>query len=161
MNKIEELNDIQKELHWRILDMIAGNLDRWQPDADPESVSAAVESASLVAAGIAQKLAKAVQSRTARLRADAWREVVEEATRSAFIEIDATEPLVKIGQNPGFVRAVEECTALVVAPPGSDWGRRLTKRTEQRVQNELRRYGFPKAEIEKILAERRSKQKGG
>lgn len=156
MNNIEQQNSIEKELRWRICNMMAGNFDRWQPDADPESVASAVHSASLVASGIAHKLAKALHNRGTPVTPDTWQEMVEAATCNSFVEMDETEPLIRVGRNPSFVRAVEECTAQVVAPAGSDWARNLMRLAEERVRNELRRWGLPNAQIEKFLDEWRS-----
>lgn len=84
--------------------------------------------------------------------------MVAAATRDSFIETDDTVPLIRIGRNPSFIRAVEDCTAQVVAPVGSEWARNLMRLAEDRVRNELQRLGLPKAQIEKLVDEWRSVQ---
>jgi hypothetical protein len=151
MSKIEQQNDLERKLHVRILNMMANNFDRWQPDADPESVSATVDAASLLAAGIAQKLSKAIAESSPPLTPPVWRKMVTDATRNAVIEIGGPGTMIDVGQNYSFVRVVEECTASVIAPPGSKWACRANKRQEQRLGKTLARFKLPPHVVEYVV----------
>jgi hypothetical protein len=151
MNMSKQNYDLEKELHSRILNMMAGNFDRWQPDANPESVSATVKSASLAAVGIAHKLSKAIAKASSTLTPRVWRKMVTDATLNSFIEIGDSEAMIKLGENPSFVRVVEECTASVVAPPGSKWARKLAKRQEQRLGKSLAGLKLPPHVVDEVV----------
>lgn len=156
MNKIEQQNDLERKLHVRILNMMAGNFDRWQPNADPTSVSALVDSASLTAAGIAHKLSEAVAESSPTLTPRVWQKMVADATRKSVIEIGGSGITVHLGENYSFVRILEECTASVVAPSRSRWARQVNKRQEQRLEKSLARLKLPTdvvAEVVKSWAE--------
>ena len=113
---------LEENLAADILQMIAGNLDRWAPNAPAEDAEAMMRAAQLLAQGIAKNLAEALAQNSGELSDERWQKMVQEATRTSFIEIPGG-PLIQMGQNPGFAIAVAGSTARLVAPSGSDWAR--------------------------------------
>ena len=148
----------EETLGHKILMMIAGNLDRWQPDDDSETGMEVVRCAQLTAQGIARKLSLALAAEIEAIIPERWQQMVQDACQDAFIEVTSGGPLVKIGENPNFVRAVAACTARVVAPQGSAWLRAIEAQEETALRAQLRKYKLPRREIERLIAEMRARR---
>lgn len=151
--------DLEKKLSTAILMMIAGNLDRWQPQSDNNTVAAIVDSSHILAEGIARKITKEICDDFATLNKQRWEKVVKGATQNAFMEVTDGGPLVKVGKNRSFVAAVIECTAFLVAAPGSIWANEIAARAERGQRNELKRIGLPPHQIEEAMQRWRAHHK--
>ena len=141
----------------KILMMIAGNLDRWQPDDDSETGMEVVRCAQLTAQGIARKLAFALAAEIEPITPERWRHIVQAACQGAFIEVTAGGPMIKIGENPSFVRAVGDATARVAAPRASAWLRAIEAQEEAALRTQLRKYNLPQSEVQRLIAEYRAR----
>jgi hypothetical protein len=130
--------------------MMASTFDLWWPENDDATATSLVGSANLAAQGIARKLAGATDG-FPRLDSKIWQRIVKDATRKAFMEVDDGGPMVQLGKNPGFARAVAECTAHLVAPAGSDWAISVQKKKTQSLRATLRTHGIPDSEIKRLL----------
>lgn len=150
---------LEEMLAHNILMMIAGNLDRWQPDDDSGTGMAVLRCAQLTAQGIAAKLSLALATEVAVLTPERWQQMVQAASQDAIIEVTAGGPLVKIGANPHFVQAVADCTAPTIAPRESAGQRALWEQEETLVRAALKKYHTPRRERDRIIAEVRSRRK--
>jgi hypothetical protein len=139
--------------------MMADNFDRYLPGAAPEMVEATMDSAHLVAQGIAKKLTEAIAQTPGELDAQRWRQLVRHATQNAFMEVTGEGTLVKLGKNPSFAVAVAEATDEFVAPAGSDWALAIGKRQEQRLRQQLEAMEMPPCKINKLIEQWRANRK--
>jgi hypothetical protein len=130
--------------------MMASTFDSWWPENDDAAATSVVDSANLAAQGIARKLAEAIDG-FPRLDRKTWQRIVKDATRKAFMEADDGGPMVQLGKNPSFARAVAECTANLVATAGSDWAISVQKKKTRSLRATLRAHGIADREIKRLL----------
>ena len=149
-NEQQDMN-LEALLTYAIGMMMADNFDRCLPGDDPDMVAATMDSAHLVAQGIAKQLTEAIAQTPGDLDPERWRQLVRDGTQSAFMEVTDGGPLVKLGENPSFAVAVADATDEFAAPVGSDWALAIVKRQEQRLRQQLEAKKMPPRKVNKLV----------
>ena len=152
------VKDIEGDLSAKILLMLAGNFERWDTRNDNEWNKSVMSSAGLMSQGIAEKLAEALAVNTCELHADRWQELVNVATRNAFMEYGDGGVLLTMRENKTFSFAVAQCTACVVAPVGSSWAFEIEARAEQRIREMFTTSGLKPKEVERRVQKWRASE---
>ena len=131
-----KLTGLEKELFAKILMQMAAVFDTIQPPiTDSKKVRELMSSAALTAEGIASKLMKSISEMSGDLNPEVWQELVENASRDAFMAVD--DMLLPIGTIPNFRDIVATATEICVAPPGSPWARAIEARDDDQHRREL------------------------
>jgi len=106
--------DLKTELADRIKCLVLATFHKWWPDVDLQMANSILNDIDLIANIIAQRLIDQL-AQNPLIDEQRWQLMLKTATRVAF------GPHLRIGRNKAFVAAMAECTALAVAPRGSEW----------------------------------------